>query len=342
MVRRGEHILDGQRARRMLQPAISALRSIVGHDSGFEQRVKRTLRIDVENTRGSRFVEWRGSRGFAVQSTAGADPRRGIYLRGACDLPTLFSLAPLLRVEPRGTIALAHAAHQIDATRADLLLQTLEGLPTSVTKEVCRRAKLSHDYFEPSLFEPNFIVPGFRNLGLFPKTVVVLSLAPNVTRSVYRHREHGILVDPGGAWLNRDLNTALRDGASIAWFRETFEPIGRLSVEDFVEHFSSVIRLLRERARVEHILVFNVLTVEPGDRVHNYQLRRHPEVLRRREFCLALVDLSRALDFHIVDVDRILKRHGVDRLLDFAHFPTDMHEPIAADVFRILHALDVV
>ena len=99
---------------------------------------------------------------------------------------------------------------------------------------------------------------------------------------------------------------------------------------------------MKEKAHPRHILVFNVLTVEPGDRIHNYQLRRNPEVMRRREFCLALVELSRELGFHIVDIDRVLKREGVDRQVDFAHFPTDLAGPIAADVFDILNTLEVV
>ena len=77
------------------------------------------------------------------------------------------------------------------------------------TEEVSDRLRLRRDYFKPTLFSPGFLIPGFRHLGVFPKTVVVLSLAPNVIRTLYRHRESGFLVDPGGWWLNQDLDTVI-------------------------------------------------------------------------------------------------------------------------------------
>ena len=332
--------LTSKRAKRLLHPAARMFRALAGRDSMAEEWIKRGLRINSE--RGPGYVQWSGRRFLVVRSTPAPEPRRGIYLRGACDLPTLLSLGSLLRREANGTVALVDAAGAIAATRADLLLQTLDELPAQATKEVIDQLSLRRDYFEPTLFSPTFEIPGFRSLGTFPKTVVVLSTAPNVRRTVYRHREHGFLVDPGGWWLNQDLNVVIRDSDRLAWFRDHFERVGGLSVDEFVELFRTLIQRLKEKAHPRHILVFNVLTVEPGDRIHNYQLRRNPEVMRRREFCLALVELSRELGFHIVDIDRVLKREGVDRQVDFAHFPTDLAGPIAADVFDILNTLEVV
>jgi hypothetical protein len=337
--------------KRGLRPAVIMFRFLAGSDSLLEERIIRALRIkkrirraprSSKIIRGSGYVQRSGRRFLVVQSTANPQPRTGIYLRGACDLPTLFSLGPLLCRAPKGTVALADAAGAIAATRADVLLQTLEELPADATKEVSDWLRLPRDYFKPTLFSPTFALPGFRDLGEFPKTVVVLSLAPNVVRTLYRHREYGFLVDPGGWWLNQDLDVVLRNSQRVAWFRDHFEPVGRLSPGEFIDLFKKLIRLLRERAGPRHILVFNVLTVEPGDGTHNYQLRKDPEVMRRREFCLALVELSRELGFHIVDIDRVLKREGIDRQVDFAHFPSDLAGPIAAEVFDILRTLQVV
>jgi hypothetical protein len=332
--------LTHKRMKRVLRPAAKMFRSLVGNDSMLEDRIRRALRISSE--RGPGYVQWSGRSYLVVQSTTTPEPRTGIYLRGACDLPTLLSLGPLLRADVKGAVAVADAAGAIAATRADVLLQTLDKLPAEATKEVSDRLGLRSDYFEPTLFSPTFVLPNFRSLGPFPKTVVVLSLAPNVVRTLYRHREHGFLVDPGGWWLNQDLDVVMRSTDQIAWFSEHFEQVGRLSVDEFVGLFKTLIERVKEKARPLHILVFNVLTVEPGDRIHNFQLRRNPEVMRRQEFCLALVDLSRELGFHIVDLDRVLKREGIDRQLDFAHFPTDLAGPIAADVFGILRNLEVV
>lgn len=334
--------LTHKRIKRVLHPVARVYWSLMGRNTMLEERIKRALRINWETIRGSGYVQWSGPHFLAVQSTANPKPKRGIYLRGACDLPGLVSLGPLLRQDARGTVALVDAARAIAATRADVLLQTLDELPLEATKEVSDRLRLRRDYFKPTLFSPTFAIPGFRHLGSFPKTVVVLSLAPNVIRILYRHREHGFLVDPGGWWLSQDLDIVMRDPDQLAWFREHFEQVGRLSLDEFVDLFRTVIRLLKDRAHARHILVFNVLTVEPGDRIHNFQLRRNPEVMRRREFCLALVELSRELGFHIVDIDRVLKREGVDRQVDFAHFPKDLAMPIAADVFDILRTLEVV
>jgi hypothetical protein len=166
-------------------------------------------------------------------------------------------------------------------------------------------------------------------------------MAADLVRQLYRHREHGLLVDPGGWWLNRSVDAALGDPDTVAWFRETFEPLGRLPIDEFADQFRRLVRTVQERTGA-HVLVFNTLTVEPRDETHNYQLRRSPEGLRRRRFHLALADLSRELGFHIVDVDRILKREGVTGQLDFAHFPEDQFGPLAAEVQRILTGLGVL
>lgn len=89
-------------------------------------------------------------------------------------------------------------------------------------------------------------------------------------------------------------------------------------------------------------MVYNQLVVDPANPTHNYQLVNTAHSIRRREFGIALYELSRDLDVPIVDIDRILKGAGVEEQVDFAHFPVDRMMPIGADVYRIMKAVGFV
>jgi hypothetical protein len=290
-----------------------------------------------ERIDGDTFIQWNRPRCTVIQSRTEPEPRTGIYLKGACDLPALMHLGELLQPDVRGSVAVMKDQGAIAHSRADLILQSLEAIPAESTQELFDRVPVPADYFQPTLFEPTFI-PG--HLGEFPKSVVVLSLVPNVIRTVYRHREHGYLVDPGAWWLE-EANFAKGEKERLAWMRKNFTSIGRLGVDEFVELFTKLILSIQERLHAP-VLVFNVLTVEPGLRVHNYRTRKAPDGLRRREFNIALAELSGPLGFHIVDVDRTLKRYGISRQQDFDHFPIDAGMPIAMEGLRILRELEVL
>ena len=131
-----------------------------------------------------------------------------------------------------------------------------------------------------------------------------MTIGRDYNRTVYRHREHGFLVDPGGWWLNQSMDSVLGDLATAKWFQQNFVSLGKMSVEDFGENFGKVIKLLKQKTNA-HVLVFNHLTLEPGNLTHNYQLVKNSQTVRRMEFNLALVELSRQLDFSIIDMDRI-------------------------------------
>jgi hypothetical protein len=220
-------------------------------------------------------------------------------------------------------------------SRSDIHLQTLDELPGDATRQVVRRFRLPEDYFRPVLFDPGFTVPAADGPQAFPKSVILLSIAPDVVRNGYRHKEHGFIVDPGGAWLNQSLEAVLGDLSAVASFREEFVPVGRISLEDFVANFTRLITVLKARTGA-HILVYNTLTVEPGCRIHNLQYVKNFHPLRRREFVIALAELSRALDFSIVDVDRIAKRFGIPAQVDFGHLAPELNLLIAREVLRIL------
>lgn len=264
--------------------------------------------------------------------------RIGIYLKGACDLSSAFAAAPLIRSGLDGTCCIMREKGEISTVRSDILLQSLEEQPRDVVREISERLRLPLGYFEPRLFRPGFSVPGF---GEFPKTVIVLSMAADVVRTVYRHRESGLLVDPGGWWLEQSMDRVLANLSTVRWFRENFEKVGRLSVEESHANLGKVISNLAA-ATGAHIIVFNTLTVEPGATTHSYQLVENPMTVRLREFNLSLVELSRALDFSIIDIDRILKREGVREQVDFAHFTPERFRPIAEELHRVLVALGVL
>jgi hypothetical protein len=226
-------------------------------------------------------------------------------------------------------------------SRSDILLQTLEELPQEACEEVRQRLSLPADYFRAVMFEPTFTVPNGDGVEEFPKKVFFLSTGADVNRVAYRHARYGFLVDPGGGWLNRSLELTVRDLAVVDWFRETFIKIGRLSVDQFAQNFRRMVETIRRRTSA-HILAFNTLQVDPGGLVHNYQFVKNSHAMRRREFYMAMVELSRQLDVTIIDTDRILKRAGVRTQIDFGHPPQAFHSLIAQEISRILCDLAVV
>ena len=132
---------------------------------------------------------------------------------------------------------------------------------------------------------------------------------------MYRHREHGYLLDPGGFWLGSDMATVLGDLDKVKWFAANFKKLGRIKVEDALANFERIISLLRTRVGAE-VLVANALVVDPGITTFDYRLSHSPHTSRRREFVLGLIDLSRKLDFPVLDIDSLTKRDGVSGMGD--------------------------
>lgn len=266
-------------------------------------------------------------------SDAQHDNRIGIYMRGSCDLRSVFACTPLIRPHLKGTCCIRHDGLIADI-RSDLVVQSFEELPREWTDPVVEKLKLSRESFSSGWLEKSFVVPGPDGPAEFPKTVVMTSMAPDVIRTVYRHKEHGFLVDPGGGWLS-SIEATLNDLSAVKWFRENFESIGRSTVDGFRANFRKLIQRMKENLDA-HILVFNTLIIEPGDLTHSFQFVSASEVTRRRELNLALVELSRELDFSIVDVDRIFKRVGIRAQLDFGHAPPRVGQLVAQEAFRVM------
>jgi hypothetical protein len=287
--------------------------------------------------RGRDWVSYRGNKTVLLRRGP-VEPRRSVVMRGACDVASLFTLAPIVIDDLVGSLCIHESGSGISGSRSDFLLQCYDGVPADFEEEVRERFNLAPGYFAPTLFAPTFVAEGFERHGEFPKSVIVLSILPELTRTVYRHRERGYLVDPGTAWLNKRLAGALADLSFVTWFREHFESAGRMSIEDFAANYRRLIPLLRQQTGA-HVLVFNSLEVEPLDPTFDYSLRNLSSASRRRRYNIALAELSGELGFSVVDVDRVLKEQGVDRQVDFSHFPVDQMQAVASEVAALMRDL---
>ncbi len=329
--------------RRLVRKALRTARGLRGG--------RRRLNADAhhqertQTLRGPGYIQHSGRRFVVVRSMQNPGQRRtGIVLSGGCDLATSFTAIPLVAEHLQGDLAILNhgTGSVIGAHRTDQILRQLSPSDPSHLQEASARLGLDPDYFRPLLFDASeFSIEGHERFGTFPKTVIVLSIGSDLVRVVYRHREHGYLVDPGGYWQNQLSENLLPDPNVARWFKENFENIGRISVTEFHSNLARVITEIRSRLGA-HVVVYNSLVVDPGSRTHNYQLLPGDHSIRRREFNLALSDLSTVLGFHILDVDRILKEQGVQQQVDFAHVPTSKTAPIGVEFYRILREIEVL
>jgi len=264
----------------------------------------------------------------------------GIFLRGGCDVAAAFACEPFIKDVLNGTCCIYRSGIGASSSQSDLLLQSLQDIPQTLTAETCEKLQINPSYFKSVLFKESFAVRAVNGMEELPKTVVVLSVGPDFARTLYRHREHGFLIDPGGWWLNQSMGNVLNDMSTVMWFNRTFKKTGRITVENSMANFTRIIELVRKRTNA-HILMFNLLAVEPGDTTYDYRFRQNSNMMRRREFNLALYDLSRELDFSIIDVDKLLKRDGVREQVDFAHWPIEQFKPIAQEMFNILQDWEI-
>src|SRR5213078_3450628 len=102
---------------------------------------------------------------------------------------------------------------------------TLTTYPKRFIEVLSWRLSLNRGYFMPRMFEPTFEVPSSDGLEEFSKNVIILSIGPDVVRVMYRHRQRGLLVDPGGIWFGRPMEEVLGDPSAAQWFRDNFVSI---------------------------------------------------------------------------------------------------------------------
>jgi len=324
-----------------------ALRTVVGERSRLELSIKRRYlnrrKVTDRTDSGPGWYQHAG-RSFAIvgDSSDFLEPRKGIALRGGCDLPSAFTALPLMREGIEGSVLISRDRTRGTGSHASSqVVQSLEGIPPEATADLRSRLQIGEEQFDPSFFAPTVAYREMNRYGPFPRNVVVMSAATDVVRTLYRHRTHGYVVDPGGWWLHQDVGEVLGNQENIEWFRQEFRKIGKISIEDYIANMETIVTELRARTGAE-LIVYSALVVDPKNTTHNYQLVRQSIVTRRREFHIALMDLSKRLNFHVVDVDSVLKRDGVDKQVDFAHFTSEGMKPIGAELYRILRQLEVV
>lgn len=325
----------------VLKPGLKVLHAVAGENSTLERKLRRRYR----QRKSERIVRHQDADGremagedFVYAESLVPGDRRGIYLRGGCDLPAMFRCVPMIRPDLRGSVCMLKQGNGISDARSDLLLQGLEGVPPELTAEVTERLHLAPGYFSDDLFAPTFTVPMAPMLGEFKKDVVVLSMGPNLVRTLYRHREHGFLVDPGGWWLNQSMDKVIGNLDNAKWFSKTFESIGKMSLDQFRRDTGRLVQEIKQRTGA-HVLMFNVLDLEPGNTTHSYRYLTSRHLFRLREFPAALSSLAHELDFQVVDVDHVVKGAGAGNHIDFAHFPSELEEPVAREALRALTSL---
>lgn len=317
---------------RLKGPTVRTIRRISG-DNGYLERTARAVR-DRARYRSNGSIKNTTSVAFRGDKT-----RFGVYGFGGCDVWAIAECGPGLQRHTTATGA-ACAQGRADFTRTDLILQSFDGVPVDAVAEVTQRLDLDPITFRPALFEPDFTIPGHERLGSFPKNVVALTISSDLVRTIYRDRESGYLVDPGGFWLARDIGDTLGDLDTVKWFSRNFEKLGKISLDQSMANMRRLITLVRSETGAE-VVVFNSLTVDPGRTVLDYKLSHSPHRTRRRDFALALVDLAVELDFSILDVDRIIKGVGVSGLGDFVKFMPMHKKAIANEFVRILDEREV-
>lgn len=319
--------------------AKAGIRSVAGRDSRIEQRLRRAVGSGRMIERGDGWRQTTTTRSVVIRSTrpsTGESPVAGLYLFGGCDLPALFRMAPMLAPRVVGDLAIHREDAVIYQARADLLEQVADGTDVASVPAIADRLGPVADRLRCSLFDPTFHVDE-EGAGEFPKSVVFLTGGGNAMRPLYRHRASGALLDPGILWPE---GTPEVDRDTLAWIRGEFDRVGVQGVDEFAVSMRRVVHALRERTGAQ-LVVLNSLTIEPGVHTHTYAHHRRPQALRRREFHLALTQLSAELGFGLLDVDRALKRGGIAEVVDFAHFPVSAYDAIAAEGVRVLDQLGV-
>ncbi len=92
--------------------ALKSWRSVFGEDTKVETWVKEryltSLQKELRKESGPGWVQFSGGAFVIVSESADfPEPRRGVVLKGGCDLPSVYTAGPLFHQNIRGTIAIA-------------------------------------------------------------------------------------------------------------------------------------------------------------------------------------------------------------------------------------------
>jgi hypothetical protein len=222
----------------------------------------------------------------------------------------------ILRARNHGVVA--RVRHET-WTRSDALLDANGTVPQALAERVLALgAYPATSQFSRALFETD-------------ADAVVLSIQPDLTTGLLRHRRDGFLFYPNDwrAWVASDQ----------AWLRESFVGTGLIDPAASMANFARIIAKIRERTRAP-ILVYNVSSVVPGDQIHSHEGIDEIFSTRIRRFNLGLVGLSQQTGISIIDVDTIVARAGADRMkYDAVHLTGEGCRAVAEEVVRVIEDL---
>jgi hypothetical protein len=160
---------------------------------------------------------------------------------------------------------------------------------------------------------------------------IIFSIQPDLNSTLVRHRREGFLFYPSGwrSWTASDQ----------AWLRENFTPVPPLEVATSMGNFARIIARIRARSNAA-ILIYNISSAVPGERVHAYDGLDEILSTRIRRFNLGLIEVSQQTGISIIDVDTITARAGADRTkYDALHLTSDGCRVVAEEVVRVLDDL---
>jgi lysophospholipase L1-like esterase len=160
---------------------------------------------------------------------------------------------------------------------------------------------------------------------------IVLSVQPDVTSGMMRHRAEGYFFYPSEAsnWPAEDRE----------WLTTQFESVSRLSVADSMANLATIVDRIRKNSEAP-ILIYNLSPIIARETIHCYLGLGETMSTRIRRFNLGLAELSEETGVSIVDVDSIVARHGADALkIDAMHLTPEGYELVAREVVRVLDDL---
>ena len=218
----------------------------------------------------------------------------------------------------RAPPAVARVQHET-WTRSDALLLS-DG---TVPPELARHAPTLDPYSAASQFS--------HALFATRADVIALSVHPDINTTLLRHKRDGYLFYPyqRQSWRKDALD----------WLQDNFEDIGLLDPETSMANLVRTISRIRQGSNPA-ILIYNVSSVVPGEKLHAYDGLDEALSTRIRRFNLGLIEVSRQTGISLIDVDRIVAEEGANRMkYDFRHLTSEGCRVVAEEVVRVLDDL---
>lgn len=208
---------------------------------------------------------------------------------------------------------------QEPAYRSDMLLQQLGGIP--MPEELCQHGfgvrGSPASRVDSRLFEQE-------------TDIVVFSILPEITQSLWRHAQTGYLFHPLAGWEQEWASPQKQ------WFLDHCSPTGPISVQQFKENFVRLIRAVKEQLHA-HVIVYNCSSVDPDDHTHNYHGLEDTLAVRVQRFNLALLKISGLEGISIIDVDRLIAELGGEKHVAKAfNYSTEACQAICQEFMRVL------